>query len=236
MKGKIVYRFETPVYPTNILYVNIIKSYSCVNDCRFCGRPRNKKDIGKPNIYEKKANSFLYLKESPSVKQVLNEINKGIKKDDEEIAFIGLGEPLIYLKKITTIIRELKNKYPKIKVRIDTNGATKEINNNPFKVASVLEKAGLDQIRISVNAINKEEYDILCRPKFKDAFENLIKFVKSLNKSKVNTYVSFVVGFNEGIVKTRPKKDYVDFALSVGIKEKNIILRDYVEVNMENKK
>ena len=54
---RITYRFETPVYPSNILYVNVISQYHCTNNCRFCSRPRN----GIPdsdNIYEKKAGTF----------------------------------------------------------------------------------------------------------------------------------------------------------------------------------
>ena len=230
MKGKIVYRFETPVYPANILYINLIKNYSCVNNCRFCGRPRSKKDIGKPNIYEKKANSSLYLKESPTEKEVLTEIKKKIKKDDEEIAFIGLGEPLIYLDKILKITKELKIRYPKIRIRVDTNAATSKINENPTKVAEDLEKAGLDEIRISLNAINQKEYNNLCRPLFNNAFNKIKQFIKALSKTKIKTCVSFVVGFQDEKVKTRPKKDYIKFAQSLGINKKNIILRDYVNI------
>jgi TatD family-associated radical SAM protein len=230
-KENIVYRFETPVYPANILYVNLIGGYSCTNDCKFCGRPRTKEDIGKKNIYEKKAKSFLYLKKSPSSKRVLEEVGKAIRKDDEEIALIGLGEPLIYLSKIITITKKLKETYPKIKIRIDTNGATKEINRDPAGVVRKLEKVLLNEIRVSLNAINDQEYDLLCRPRDKNTFKTLVKFVKALNKTNIDTYVSFVVGFNEDGIKSRPKKDYIEFAKSLGINKKNVILRDYVDIN-----
>ena len=233
MKGSIVYRFETPIYLSSILYVNLIQKYSCINNCRFCGRPRNKRDIEKPNIYEKKAKSFLYLEKSPKVETVLKEINKKLKKEDKEIAFVGLGEPLIYLSKIIDVTKKLKKKYPNIKIRVDTNGATKAINENPLQVAKSLEKAGLDEIRVSVNAINKEEYNKLCRPKFKDSFNNLIRFVRTLNESKIDTYISFVVGFSDKIVKTRPKKDYIKFAKKLGINKKKIILRNYIDINIK---
>ena len=67
MKGKIAYRFETPVYPSNILYVNLVDNYRCVNNCLFCSRPKKERDIGKPNIYERKAGSFLFLPKTPSI-------------------------------------------------------------------------------------------------------------------------------------------------------------------------
>lgn len=230
-EGKIAYRFDTPIYPSNILYINLIARYSCVNDCKFCGRPRKEEDIGKSNIYEKKAKAFLYLEKSPSIKFILEEIKEEIKDDDKEIAFIGLGEPLIYLSKILKIVKKLKSDYPNIRVRIDTNGATKEIDKNPIKVARDLEKAGLDEIRVSVNAINQEEYNLLCCPKFKDAFPKLIEFVKVLSKSRVDTFVSFVVGFKDEILRSRSKEDYMKFALSLGVKKQNIILRDYINIH-----
>ena len=133
MKGKIVYRFTSPVYPANILYVNLIEKYSCTNNCLFCSQPRTKEEFNKNNIYEKKAGSNLYLDKSPSVEKVLQEIDKNIRLDDQEIAFIGLGEPLIYLTKIIEIIKKIKAKHPKIKTRIDTNGTIKSIYKDATK-------------------------------------------------------------------------------------------------------
>lgn len=224
MEGKIVYRFKTPHYPGKILYVNLISNYSCNNDCLFCGRPRTNEDIGKPNIYEKKAGSFLHLSKTPSVEEIIKAIDSEIKEDDEEIAIIGLGEPLIYLPKILEIIRKVKTKYD-IKVRIDTNGLVKCMFDNPAKQ---LEKAGLDEIRISLNAINKKEYNQLCNPKFKNAFIKLIEFIQECNKSKIDTYVSFIIGFKSEKIRKRTKKEYEEFALSLGIKPKNVIFREYI--------
>lgn len=225
MKGKIAYRFETPVYPGNIVYVNLIANYSCINDCLFCSRPRSKEDIGKPNIYEKKAESFLHLSKAPSIKEILKSIGLIIKDSDKEIAIIGLGEPLIYLPKVIEIIKKIKKKY-NIKIRIDTNGLVKCMYKNPTEK---LEKSGLDKIRISLNAINEKEYNKLCRPKFDNAFQNLISFIKECVNSKINTYVSFVIGFEAEGVKKRTKKEFKQFALSLGVKSENIIFRNYVK-------
>lgn len=220
MKMVLTYRFETPVYPGNILYVNLIAKYSCTNDCLFCSRPR-KKDIGKQNIYEKKAGSFLYLPESPSVEEIIKSIDSEIKEDDKEIAIIGLGEPLLYLPKVVEIIKKVKEKYS-IKTRVDTNGLVKCMYDNPTKK---LESAGLDKIRISLNAVNEKEYNQLCRPRFSDAFTKLIDFIRECNNSTIDTYVSFVVGFDG----KRTEQEYKEFALFLGIKPNNIIFRKYVE-------
>lgn len=225
MKGKIAYRFETPAYPGNTLYVNIVPKYTCNNDCRFCTRPRTKKDIGKPNIYEKKSQSFLYLPREPSVQEIMKSIEREIKNSDNEIAIIGLGEPLIYLDKVIELIEQIKKKY-KVRVRIDTNGLVKCIFDNPTQR---LEKAGLDEIRISVNAINEQDYNALCRPKYSNAFSKLLEFVRECNNSRIETYISFVVGYKDDKIKSRTEKEYIDFGVCLGIKSDNIILRKYVK-------
>lgn len=224
-KGKITYRFETPAYPGNILYVNLIKRYSCTNNCLFCSRPRTKQDVGKENIYEKKAGSFLYLSRSPSVERVLEEVDKDIKPSDKEVAIIGLGEPLIELLKVIKVIKGIKDKYD-IQVRIDTNGFARCKYNDPVQR---LEDAGLDELRISLNAINEKEYNILCRPKFDNTFPNLINFVRNAANSNIETYVSFVARFDSKIAKSRTKQEYIDFATSLGVKPKNVIIRDYIK-------
>jgi len=224
MMGKVVYRFKTPVYPGNILYVNLIGKYGCFNDCRFCGRPRSKKEFGKPNIYEKKAGAVLYLPRSPSAKRVLESINREIKDNDREIAIIGLGEPLMYLDKVARIIRKIKARHW-IKVRVDTNGLARCVNKN---AAKILADAGLDEIRISLNAIIAQEYKVLCRPKFRKAFENLVSFIRECNSLGIKTMVSFIIGFHaEGLPK-RTKAEFRKFTASLGIKPANIIFRDYV--------
>lgn len=231
-EGKIVYKFTSPAYPNpNILYINLISKYSCVNDCLFCSRPRSEEDFGKPNIYEKKAQSFLYLSRPPSVKRILGELGKEIGKSTEEIAIIGLGEPLIYFDKVVRLLKEIKKRYPESKgfdfrTRIDTNGQVLLWEKNAVKK---LEGAGLDEIRISLNAVNEKEYNQLCRPKNKNAFRSIARFLKECNKSKINTFVSFVVNFEHAGIKERPKKECIRFARSLGIKRKNIILRKYIK-------
>ncbi|MFC1728077.1 radical SAM protein [Nanoarchaeota archaeon] len=209
------YRFKTPKYPRNILYVNLIANYACTNNCRFCSREDaiNKKK----NIYEKKAKTSLYLPKSPSVDEIVDAIGRDIREDDQELAIIGLGEPLIYFSKVAEVIKRVKEKY-NIKTRIDTNGVTNK---------SAEQLQGLDEIRISLNAVNEQEYNELCRPKVENAFLNLVNFVKSCANSTIDTYVSFVVGFKG----TRTKEEYAQYAESLGVKKKNIIFRNYVKLN-----
>lgn len=231
MKPKITYRFETPSYPGNIIYVNIIANYSCPNDCLFCGRPRKKSEFKTDNIYEKKAGTNLYLPKSPTINQVMQEIDQEIKPDDQEIAFVGLGEPVLYFQKITEVLTQLNQKYNKpkkrIKTRIDTCGII--IHKHPH-AATHLETASLDEIRISLNATNEQDYNQLCQPKVPNAFSHLIKFITECNKTSIDTRVSFVTNFQNQTIKTKSKKEYIEFAQSLGIKKENIILRNYIPI------
>jgi TatD family-associated radical SAM protein len=222
----ITYRFSTPVYPANILYVNIVDNYRCINDCAFCSRPRIADDFGKPNIYEKKAGTCLYLPNAPTIEEIMASIYRNIKDDDKELAIIGLGEPLIYLDLVVDILTKVKAKY-NIKTRVDTNGLAKCLHTTP---AERLSAAGLDEIRISLNETDAESYNKLCKPKFSDAYQKLIEFIQECRASSINTFVSFVVGFADETlgVRTKPKNEYIDFAQSIGVPTDHIIIREFV--------
>ena len=225
MKGAIAYRFETPVYPGNILYVNVVEKYHCTNNCRFCSRPRDGIP-GQKNIYEEKAGVNLYLPEAPTIDKVMRNIRKNIREDDKELAIIGLGEPLHQFDLILKIIEKTKAKYD-IKTRVDTNGFTFGIGRD----VESLVKAGLDEIRISLNAINKEEYNALCRPIYSIMFNPfLTEFIQDCNKSSIDTFVSFVVNFRdeETGISTRTREEYIAFAKTLGLDEKQVIIREFV--------
>ncbi|MBT4541271.1 radical SAM protein [Candidatus Woesearchaeota archaeon] len=225
MKQPLTYRFETPVYPGNILYVNVIERYSCTNNCRFCSRPRDGM-LGDDNIYEKKAGGYLYLPKTPTLDEVMKSIDANIKEDDKEIAIIGLGEPLFKMGLILPLIKNIKEKYD-IRTRVDTNGALNCIGKD---LAKGLEYVGLDEIRISLNAINEKEYNALCRPDFLDTYLYLLDFIQDCNVSSIDTFVSFVVDFvdEKTGIRTKTKEEYIEFAKSLDIEEDNVIIRKFI--------
>jgi TatD family-associated radical SAM protein len=222
MKGKIAYRFETPAYPGDILYVNMIANYACSCDCTFCGRPRDRKTSFGGTIYEKKAGTPLFLPKSPSVNEVMTAIDANVKDDDKELAIIGLGEPLIYLPKVLEVLKQVKEQYG-LNTRVDTNGLVRASNHN---VVEQLSSAGLDQARISLNATNAEDYNSLCNPKVQDAFQYLVSFVRECERSDIETFVSFVTQHPQ----SRPEQEYIEFAQSLGIPLERIILREYMDI------
>lgn len=243
-RGNIVYKFATPYDPkAKTLYVNTIPNYECSNSCRFCSR-QDAID-GLPNIYEKKAGTSLYLPEAPSVKEIIGDINKNLDKKifrgTKEIAFVGLGESLLNFSSIESAIWQLRNSGYKKKIRLDTNGPVCSYETIiPFgcfekhvekvEPAKRLKKAGLDEVRISVNAVNEDDYNNLCRPEDKDQFYTVLQFVKECKEANLGTFVSFVVGFDNGKVKTRPEQEYKDWAKQqFGLKKKKVLIRDYVQ-------
>ena len=225
MSANMVYKFATPYDPkATVLYVNIVPRYFCTNSCRFCSR----KDAiqGRPNIYEKKAGTNLWLPKAPMFEDVVRDLEVRRTVETTEIAFVGLGEPLLQFELVRNIITSIGTDGFQGKVRIDTNGLVKCWRKND--PAQELQKAGLDEIRISVNAVGSDEYTSISRPKQRDAFEKLCEFVRDCIKNGIDTYLSFVVGFDDGEVKTRTAEEYQKFARILGVQEKNVIIRQYV--------
>ena len=246
--GAIAYLFPTPRSSKNTIYINVVEKYQCTNSCRFCGRTDAIR--GRPNMYEKSAGANLYLAKAPKVEAIMREAGTMMKTShfglggSEEIAFVGLGEPLIQFKLVCETIRTLRGSGYTGGIRVDTNGLIKcmsqaqasgrsgLIQPNP---ASALREAGLTDIRISVNATNPDEYEKLCRPRFGNAFENICGFVRDCMNEGIQTFASFVVGFSDGVVKTRSEREYITFASSLGIESNKVILRGYIPPSAEEK-
>jgi len=222
-EGAIVYRYSSPIVPSSILYINLIARYACTNNCRFCSRPRGEAERGKPNLYEAGAGTSLYLPESPSIEEVMSAIASNIKSEDKEIAFVGPGEPLIYLPTVVGILKGIKSKYS-VRTRADTNGSVRLTYPD---AAHQLAEAGLDEIRISVNAINEEDYNALCRPKHKDAYKSMLSFLRECLAEGIDTKASFVFGFRADGLGSRASREYIRFSESLGIGRNNVVLRRY---------
>lgn len=50
--------------------------------------------------------------------------------------------------------------------------------NKGRNVIEELKEAEVDRISVSLNAHDKETYNYVCKPKFKNAYENVIKFIE----------------------------------------------------------
>jgi len=157
------------------LYVNITNR--CSNACTFCIR----KDKPTFNGVDE-----LWLEREPTEEEIRQDILKRDLKQYEELVFCGYGEPSYRLDEIFRIAKAVKEVYS-IKTRLNTNGH----GNLIFKKDMTPQLAGaIDTVSISLNAKNKEEYDDLCRPIFKDAFSALLDFGR---RAKEYTKVVFTI-------------------------------------------
>ena len=151
------------------MYLNITNR--CSNNCYFCFR-RYKRGIDGFN---------LRLRKEPTQRQIIDELQNFInKKTWKEIVFCGFGEPLEKLDCVLEVTKWIKKHFP-ITVRIDTNGQAYLLNKGR-NVIEELKEAGLDRISISLNAHNKETYNYVCKPKFENAYENVIRFIEKAKR------------------------------------------------------
>jgi cyclic pyranopterin phosphate synthase len=149
------------------LYLNITNK--CSNDCYFCLR-RFRRGVGDFN---------LKLQREPSINEVMIELQEVInRKNWAEIVFCGFGEPLERLDSILEITEWIRRYYAKpVVIRIDTNGHGYLLNRRR-EVVKELKNACVDRISVSLNALNQETYNRICRPQFEDAFTAVLEFVE----------------------------------------------------------
>jgi TatD DNase family protein len=149
------------------LYLNITNR--CPNNCYFCLR-NFRNGVGGFN---------LKLEKEPSVAEVVMELGNVInKKNWREIVFCGFGEPLERLDCVLEVAEWIRRHYGKIvTLRVDTNGQGFLLNRER-DVVRELKMAGVDKVSVSLNAHDKETYNQVCRPSFKNAFENVLEFIE----------------------------------------------------------
>lgn len=186
----------------NILYLNVTNR--CSNSCYFC-LGKLKKGIQEFN---------LKLEKEPTTEEVIDELEKVIKRKNwSEVVFCGFGEPLERLTLVLEVTRWLKKHYYNT-VRVDTNGQGYLLNKGNDVVRN-LKKAGVDKVRVSLNAQDKETYNQICRPAFEDAYERVLEFIKNAREQELETEVT-VVGVPEvDLAKVKELAKNIGVELSV---------------------
>lgn len=157
----------------NNLYVNLTNR--CSNACTFCVRNEKASYFG----------NYLWLKGGePTAEDVIAQIPDPTEYN--EIVFCGFGEPTYKLEEMLTIARYVKEKGGK--VRLNTNG-----HGNLIHGRDITEDLKIfDGINISLNAPTKEEYDKVCLPHVKNAFESLLEFGRLCKEKGINAWFSVV--------------------------------------------
>lgn len=171
----------------NLLYFLDNKPYinmtnACTNACVFCVR-NQKEDVQGAKLWLEKDNTT-----SKDVIEQLNE-NKDKLLKNSEIVFCGYGEPLIKINEVVEISKYIKENFPNLKIRINTNGHANAIH----KRNTVPELAPyVDLISISLNAQNEENYNKISKPKIDNAYEEVKRFIRACVEEKIKTVATVV--------------------------------------------
>lgn len=161
------------------IYINLTNR--CTNECIFCLR-QDKDDV---------CGQELWLdSEDFTWEDVIEQLKKF--NLSSEVIFCGYGEPMLKFEVLRQVAKYIKETYPEIKIRVNTNGHANFI----YKKNVVPELVGLvDEFSVSLNASNSEEYDELSQPKFENAYEEVKKFIKCSADAGIETVASIVDGY-----------------------------------------
>lgn len=156
------------------VYVNLTNRCPCA--CTFC--LRQTKEMTESNT--------LWLKNEPSVDEVIKEFQKYDLDDFNEVVFCGFGEPTERIDDIIQIAGILKLYRRDLPIRMNTNGLGNLIHK---KDITPLFKGRIDTVSISLNAPDEKEYYELTRSKFGiESFQAMLEFA-----SRCKEYVPHVV-------------------------------------------
>ena len=173
MSNILVYELEKKIY------INLTNR--CTNDCIFCLR-KDKDDV---------CGQQLWLDTEDFTSDDVIEQLKNFELSSEVI-FCGYGEPLLKFEILRQVAKYIKENYPEIKIRVNTNGHA----NYVYKNNVVSELVGLvDEFSVSLNGESSEEYDELSQPKFDGAYEEVKKFIQCSSDAGIKTVASIVDGY-----------------------------------------
>jgi TatD family-associated radical SAM protein len=191
----------------NNLYLNITNK--CSNICYFCFR-KFKKGIKEFN---------LKLEKEPTTEELIAELRKVInRKNWNEVVFCGFGEPLERLDLVLEVSRWIKKHHWKT-VRVDTNGHGYLLNKGR-DIARELKEAGVDKVNVSLNAHNKATYNEVCKPKFENAYESILEFIRKAKQEGIEMEVTAVTIPEVEITKVK------ELAERLGV---NFTVRQYIQ-------
>ena len=184
------------------VYVNLTNRCPCA--CTFC--LRQTKEMTESNT--------LWLKEEPTVDEVIKEFQKYDLDEFNEVIFCGFGEPLERVDDIVQIAGILKHYRRDLPIRINTNGQANLIHQRDI---TPLLKGRIDTISISLNAPDKEEYYQLTRARYGiDSFDHMLDFAKKAKQYVKNVILTVVdiIG-EEKIIKCQNIADELGVTLRV---------------------
>lgn len=178
------------------IYINLTNL--CTNDCVFCIRAIKDDVVG--------ANLFLDS-EILDIEEVIKQLENFKPTNYSEIIFCGYGEPILKLDELKQIAKYIKENYPHIKTRINTNGQGNLIHKRNI-VPEI--KEYIDSVSISFNGETKEVYDAISLPKIENAYEGMKNFIKECVKEGIETTATIVTGYKNYAVDLNNCKSQIE--------------------------
>ena len=189
----LVYSINNEPNPETV-YINLTNA--CTNSCVFCLREQKDDVCGAQMWHDgnytledviEQFKGFLTPHPDPLLKE------RGIIIP-QNVVFCGYGEPFLKKDMMKAFAQYLRENYPEIKIRVNTNGHA----NAVYKMNVAEEFKGLlDEASVSLNSDNAKQYDEICQPKIENAFEAVKDFLKCCKEAGIKTYASIVTGFDE---------------------------------------
>lgn len=189
-QGEIAYKIR------NSLYLNVTNR--CTSKCVFCVRFQS--DFVKGHN--------LRLEKEPTEDALKNAI--GDPSAYDEVVFCGYGEPLLRLDTVKAVAAWVKGKNGR--VRINTNGHGNLINNK--NILPEL-KGIVDSLSVSLDAQDAETYDRLCNPAFKNAFAEVVGFIREAKKYVPDVQATIVTAEGVDVERCREITDSLGVKLRI---------------------
>lgn len=190
------------------LYINVTNR--CTNRCDFCIRNNGDGAYGSDS---------LWLEREPDEKEILDSVFAQNLDNIPEIVFCGYGEPSCRLETVRSVALKIKERYPNIRIRINTNGQSDLIFGCD---TAPLYKDAFDAVSISLNAPTAEKYQAICHSVYGEgALEKILIFAKNVNKYVQNVAFSVV---KESLSAEEIEKCY-EIAKETGV---NLRVRDLI--------
>lgn len=198
---QIVYRFN------QALYINLTNR--CPNSCVFCIKTKFAMRFDKYDLN--------LCGQEPTADEVIIALKREMQQEPvKEIVFCGYGEPTMRLNTLLETAEKIKQLYPQVKLRLNTIGLGSLVNGRD--ISGDLAK-NIDEISISLNSPDEQEWQKIVRPKAEYAaqgYQAMLDFVRAC-APKVSTIVSIVDKQNIDIEKT--KKLAQDLGAKLRIRE-----------------